>query len=99
LHLTGNLSYYIGAQIGGTGYVRHRDLEFRGPGESKELLLKNFDHAIETVVATIANQSDNDWATAYTAEREPESKDRFAAIATSAFSASLIGGTFVYDKQ
>ncbi len=25
LHLTGNLSYYIGAQIAGTGYVRHRD--------------------------------------------------------------------------
>ena len=24
LHLTGNLSYYIGAQIAGTGYVRHR---------------------------------------------------------------------------
>ena len=28
LHLTGNLSTYIGAQIGGTGYVRNRPLEF-----------------------------------------------------------------------
>jgi hypothetical protein len=28
LHLTGNLNYYIGAQIAGTGYIRHRDLEF-----------------------------------------------------------------------
>ena len=28
LHLTGNLNYYIGAEIGGTGYVRNRPLEF-----------------------------------------------------------------------
>jgi hypothetical protein len=28
LHLTGNLNYYIGAQIAGTGYVRDRDGEF-----------------------------------------------------------------------
>src|SRR5262245_9038952 len=26
LHLTGNLSYYIGAEIGGTGYVRNPPL-------------------------------------------------------------------------
>ena len=30
LHLTGNLNYYIGAQIAGTGYVRDRPLEFSG---------------------------------------------------------------------
>jgi len=28
LHLTGNLSYYVGARIAGTGYIRNRDLEF-----------------------------------------------------------------------
>ena len=28
LHLTGNLNYYIGTQIAGTGYVRDRDREF-----------------------------------------------------------------------
>ena len=28
LHLTGNLNYYIGAQIAGTGYVRDGPLEF-----------------------------------------------------------------------
>jgi hypothetical protein len=31
LHLTGNLSYYVGAQIAKTGYVRNRDLEFSEP--------------------------------------------------------------------
>jgi uncharacterized damage-inducible protein DinB len=28
LHLVGNLNHYIGAEIGKTGYVRHRELEF-----------------------------------------------------------------------
>lgn len=28
LHLVGNLNTYIGQQLGNTGYVRHRDLEF-----------------------------------------------------------------------
>ena len=27
LHVTGNLSYYIGAQIAQNGYIRNRDLE------------------------------------------------------------------------
>src|SRR5512146_2539784 len=31
LHLTGNLNYYIGAEIAGTGYVRNRPLEFSDP--------------------------------------------------------------------
>src|SRR4249919_3120191 len=47
LHLTGNLSYYIGAQVAGTGYVRNRDLEFtemRKP--SKAEVLQNFDETI-----------------------------------------------------
>ena len=28
LHLVGNLNAFIGAELGQTGYVRHRDLEF-----------------------------------------------------------------------
>src|SRR4051794_11155991 len=28
LHLTGNLNHFIGAQLGGTGYVRDREREF-----------------------------------------------------------------------
>jgi hypothetical protein len=40
LHLTGNLNYYIGAQIAKTGYVRHRDSEFSDSGKPKEELLR-----------------------------------------------------------
>ena len=77
LHLTGNLSYYVGARIAQTGYVRNRDLEFtesRKP--SKAEVLHNFDEAISVVIATVEKQSDSDWAAPYTAEGEPESKDR-----------------------
>jgi len=78
LHLTGNLNYYVGAKIAGTGYVRHRDLEFtetRRP--SKDEVLRKLDEAIAMVVATIEKQAEQDWTLAYTAERELESKDRF----------------------
>jgi len=78
LHLTGNLSYYIGTQVARTGYVRNRDLEFaevRKP--AKDEVLRKFDEAIELVVATIEKQPEADWCKAYAAEREPEAKDRF----------------------
>lgn len=78
LHLTGNLSYYIGTQVAGTGYVRQRDVEFaetRRP--SKDEVLRKLDEAITMVVATIEKQGEQDWTLPYTGEREPESKDRF----------------------
>jgi DinB superfamily len=66
LHLTGNLQYYIGAQIAGTGYVRDRPREFadaRPPGKSEALA--RFDEAVAVVVATIGAQSAADWTAAY----------------------------------
>ncbi len=81
LHLTGNLSYYIGAQIANTGYLRNRDLEFTETREpSKAEVLRQLDETIEMVVATIEQQSEADWTLPYTAEREPEAKDRFTAF-------------------
>ena len=77
LHLTRNLSYYVGARIAGTGYVRNRDLEF---SETRKLpkaeVLRRFDETIAMVIATIKNQSEADWPAPYTAEREPDSKNR-----------------------
>jgi len=81
LHLTGNLSYYIGARIAQTGYVRHRDLEFTDSTRpSKAEVLRRFDDTIAMVVAMIEKQGDNDWTLPYSAEREPEAKDRFSAF-------------------
>ncbi len=36
LHLTGNLSYYIAGEIGGSGYVRNRPLEFTDTSRAPE---------------------------------------------------------------
>ncbi len=50
LHLTGNLNYYIGAQIARTGYVRDRPREFSEPNPpSKEEALQSFDDAVAMV--------------------------------------------------
>ena len=43
LHLTGNLNYYIGAQIAKTGYVRDRPREFNDPNPPSK------DEALQTV--------------------------------------------------
>ena len=78
LHLTGNLSYYIGARVAETRYVRNRDLEFtESHRPPKAAVLRKFDETIAMVVTTIERQSDTDWTLPYTAEHEPEAKNRF----------------------
>jgi DinB superfamily len=68
LHLTGNLNYYIGAQIAQTGYVRDRPREFNDPNPpSKEESLTRFDEAVAMVLKTIQSQTPDDWSAAYTA--------------------------------
>jgi uncharacterized damage-inducible protein DinB len=81
LHLTGNLSYYIGARIAETGFIRNRDLEFAETRRlPKEEVLQKLDRTIAMVVATIRKQSAGDWTQEYSAEREPEAKERFNAF-------------------
>jgi uncharacterized damage-inducible protein DinB len=97
LHLTGNLNYYIGAQIAGTGYVRNRPVEFTDTQRrSREQVLADFDRAIAMVVDTIRKQSPEDWTKPYAAEREPESKDRFTAVFRCAAHAYHHVGQLIY---
>lgn len=78
LHITGNLNYYIGARVAKTGYVRDRDREFaEHDRKSKEEVLNAFDRAIAMVQETIRKQGADDWLKAYSAEREPEARERF----------------------
>jgi hypothetical protein len=66
LHLTGNLNYYIGAQIANTGYVRDRPREFNDPNPpSKEEALTRFGEAVAMVIRTISAQSLEDWPREY----------------------------------
>lgn len=49
LHLVGNLNTYIGAQLGNTGYIRNRPLEFSLKNVPKQDLTRMIDETIETV--------------------------------------------------
>jgi uncharacterized damage-inducible protein DinB len=80
LHLTGNLNYYIGARIAGTGYVRDRDREFTdSERRPKAELMAAFDRAIAMVKDTIRSQAEADWSAPYSAERA-EARDRFSIL-------------------
>ncbi len=49
LHLVGNLNTYIGAEIGKTGYIRNRDLEFSQKDISQQQLIKMVEDTIVVV--------------------------------------------------
>jgi hypothetical protein len=82
LHLTGNLNYYIGAQLARTGYMRDREREFKEEAPpSKAEALRRLDEAVEMVVATLKNQSAEDWSSAYEAVGASDNvKDRFSML-------------------
>ena len=68
LHLTGNLNYYIGAQIANTGYVRDREHEFTDSNPpSKEDALGQLDAAVRMARETIRAQPLAGWSKAYAA--------------------------------
>jgi hypothetical protein len=54
LHLLGNLNYTVGAQLGGTGYVRNRDEEFSLRGVSREKLIADINSTLEVVKSSLA---------------------------------------------
>jgi uncharacterized damage-inducible protein DinB len=59
LHLIGNLNTYIGKELGGTGYIRNRDLEFSQKDIPRDELLKKIDETIgvvEKTLDTVTNQ-------------------------------------------
>jgi Protein of unknown function (DUF1572) len=77
LHVTGNLNYYIGAEIGATGYLRDREREFTEtncPG--KKECLKKFEEAVDVVLKSLMAQTIDDWEKEYTAIGETDAKNR-----------------------
>jgi hypothetical protein len=53
LHLIGNLNTYIGGEIGKTGYVRNRELEFAAKDVSRAELLEKIAETIEIVNSSL----------------------------------------------
>jgi uncharacterized damage-inducible protein DinB len=68
LHLAGNLQHFIGARLGGTGYVRNRDREFSRRDVSRAELLEGLDAATRAVNETFARMSDAELAKPYPEE-------------------------------
>ncbi|MBF8963755.1 DinB family protein [Pontibacter sp. FD36] len=60
LHLVGNLNTYIGAILGGSGYVRDRDAEFSLRNIPKEKLLEQIEEVKRTVASTLERLSADD---------------------------------------
>ena len=79
LHMSGNLNYYIGAQIANTGYIRERELEFAGNHtERKDEVLRKLDEAVDIVIETLKTQTNQTWEEEYTAIGVDDVKDRFS---------------------
>jgi uncharacterized damage-inducible protein DinB len=74
LHLTGNLNHYVGAQLGGSGYVRNREREFtEAQPPAKAVLLADLDAAVATFRRVVAGLSADQLAA-------PHPDSRFSSV-------------------
>lgn len=97
LHLTGNLNYYIGTQIAGTGYVRDRPREFADSSRRpKDEVLADFDRAVDMVLATLAAQGEGDWQAPYQGVGADGISDRFSMFLRCASHADHHAGQIIY---
>lgn len=65
LHLAGNLEHFVGAVLGGTGYVRDREAEFATRDLTRAELHRRIDSAAEAVDVTLARLSPEQWQAPY----------------------------------
>jgi len=107
LHLTGNLSYYIGTEVAGSGYVRDREREFTEAAQpAKAQVMGRFAEVVTMVARTAQAQSEEDWPRSYTAMREEDAANRFNIFLRCATHMHLHIGQMIYlqyallgDKQ
>jgi uncharacterized damage-inducible protein DinB len=65
LHLIGNLNTYIGAEIGKTGYVRNRPLEFSAQFVPREQLVAAIEATIEVIKNALPRLTEEDYQAEY----------------------------------
>lgn len=58
LHLIGNLNHFIGAQLGNTGYVRNRDLEFSLKDVPRSELISTIDETATMIEKVLGHLPD-----------------------------------------
>ncbi len=70
LHLTGNLNFFVGAQLGGTGYVRDRDREFTETSPPpRAVALADLDAAVATFRRVVEGLGEEQLTAAHPTER------------------------------
>jgi predicted enzyme related to lactoylglutathione lyase/uncharacterized damage-inducible protein DinB len=81
LHLTGNLNFFVGRELAGTGYTRDREREFHEPAPpTKADALRRLDEAVDLVIATLHAQAPGDWSAPYTVAGPDFAHDRLGAF-------------------
>ena len=60
LHLVGNLNHFIGATLGGTGYVRERDKEFSLKDIPRKQLIADINDTSAMLINTLSSLSQDD---------------------------------------
>ncbi|MCD0466145.1 DinB family protein [Flavobacterium sp. ENC] len=65
LHLIGNINTYIGAEIGKTGYIRNRELEFSLKDIPKTELIQKIEDTILVVRQSLDTMTDADLDAVY----------------------------------
>jgi len=59
LHIAGNLQHFVGAVLGGSGYVRQRDLEFSRRSGTREEIIGELRKAAEVVRHVVPDLTPN----------------------------------------
>ena len=60
IHLIGNLNAFIGAELGNTGYIRNRKIEFSEKHIPKQDLIQKIDETLSIIKTTLDSLSDED---------------------------------------
>lgn len=60
LHLVGNLNTYIGGEIGKTGYIRNRELEFSLKSVSRTELIQQIKSTIDVISCSLDKLTEED---------------------------------------
>lgn len=68
LHLVGNLSHFVGAILGNSGYMRNRDLEFSLKDVPRIELIEKIEGTLEVVISTLDKLSAEDLKKEYSIE-------------------------------
>ena len=91
LHLVGNLNAYVGAELGQSGYIRQRDLEFSLKDVPRVELLNQIDKTIDMVEKVLSKLTTDDLEKEYPllVFKEPMTTEYFLVHLTTHFSYHL----------